>query len=142
MGVYYLANTVVVKESKYQEFVAGKRCPDLTVNLLSSTEDKDLTTESEKRLYALVSYGKFTVLLLGLESGRRVVAENLVQRYEDKAQFWQIHNDDICANIGLLQFRADWNHNDEDIAIVIRPDLYVGYTGTEWQQYLDVVFSP
>ncbi|KAE8149944.1 monooxygenase [Aspergillus avenaceus] len=134
MGVSYPPGSRLVRESKHGDFIAGQRCPDLHVRNLSEGKDN---TQLE-RLYSIFKYGRFKIFIIG---GKANVSSEVTQRFSDVAEFWHVHNIPCAIGSGLPEYFAEWVQGDEDTVVVIRPDLYVGYAGAEWQDYLDGVFD-
>ncbi|KAI9737020.1 MAG: hypothetical protein M1834_000609 [Cirrosporium novae-zelandiae] len=139
MGVSYPPSGKLVEESSYGEFEAGKRCPDLS---LSPIHDKkiplyfEFNSEADKtRLYSLIKYGKFLVLLLSGNCDEHLSIHKAAE-YQSIARFWHIHpqNGAECRSQAVRKIRncfvADWAKKDEQTAVVIRPDCYTGVPGS------------
>ncbi|GMF68352.1 unnamed protein product [Aspergillus oryzae] len=139
MGVSYSSNTPLVVDSNYGDFVAGNRCPDLWVTKLpvrsSQTNAEEL---SRMRLYELFGYGKFKVLFIGNE--KPASFEQAIE-LQQKAEIWHIHDQDHRLTTLTYEFGAEWVKSDEGAVVVVRPDLYIGYVGKDWVQYLASVFN-
>ncbi|PLB49768.1 monooxygenase [Aspergillus steynii IBT 23096] len=135
MGVSYPSGTLV-RESEFGEFVAGHRCPDLTVTALSDSHN--VHTGEERRMYTLFQYGKFVVLFLGDQAGS--VSATALQKYQQVAEFWNIHADDKGIDSEVPEYQARWVENQSGV-VVIRPDFYTGYAGEKWEEYLDELLT-
>lgn len=133
MGVAYPEGTLV-RESEVGEFVAGHRCPDLTVTALS--DSLVARTGEERRLYTLFRYGKFVVLFLGDQITS--VSSAQLEKYQEVADFWNIRADDKRSDADIPEYQASWVGNQSGV-VVIRPDFYTGYAGGNWQEYLDAL---
>lgn len=133
MGVFYPPG-ILVRESEFGEFVAGHRCPDLTVTALGNS--RSIHTGEERRLYTLFQYGKFVVLFLGDKAGSLSV--EALQKYQPVAEFWNIRADDQPSASNIPEYQAKWVENQAGI-VVIRPDFYTGYAGEKWEDYLDAL---
>ncbi|KAE8390916.1 monooxygenase [Aspergillus alliaceus] len=139
MGVSYSPTTPLVVDSSHGDFVAGDRCPDLWVAKLPATPSHAQVEEpSQVRLYELFGYGKFKVLVLGNEKPATFQQAVEVQQ---KVEVWHIHDQEHRRTTLPYEFRADWVKSDEGAVVVVRPDLYIGYVGKDWIQYLESVFS-
>ncbi|KAK1146820.1 hypothetical protein N8T08_002581 [Aspergillus melleus] len=135
MGVFYPPG-ILVRESEFGEFVAGHRCPDLTVIALSDSHE--VSAGEERRLYTLLQYGKFVVMFLGDQAGSTSSAA--VEKYQEVADFWNVRADDQRSESGIPEYQASWVENQSGV-VVIRPDFYTGYAGEKWADYLDALLT-
>jgi len=139
MGVAYDGlGSSLIWESERGIWKAGRRCPDIC-----------LTRPGEsvaRRLYSLVSYGKFLVLMMGGSQGWD-------ESYGDVA---------TCVAIEPLGSTPKSSLSDEEMQkmtrlisedfaiaggrfqVVVRPDMYIGFVGEgkSWKDYLDSLFAP
>ncbi|RAH64398.1 monooxygenase [Aspergillus aculeatinus CBS 121060] len=148
MGVSYLPSTPLVKTSSHADFVAGSRCPDLWVTDLPPT--RLFATEVENpevakwepsmtRLYEIFQYGKFKVFFLGKDAP--TTWEHQAVRLQQKAEFWNVHASSQRVTSLVYEYQAEWVDDAHEEVVVVRPDLYVGYVGKDWVQYLEEVFA-
>lgn len=139
MGVSYSSTTPLVVDSSYGDFVAGNRCPDLWITKLPvGSSQANAEEQSQARLYELFGYGKFKVLFIGNE---KPASFDQAIELQQKAEIWHIHNQDRRLTTLTHEFRAEWVKSDEGAVVIVRPDLYIGYVGKDWMQYLASVFS-
>ncbi|KAB8258126.1 FAD binding domain-containing protein [Aspergillus pseudonomiae] len=139
MGVSYSSTTPLVVDSSYGDFTAGNRCPDLWVTKLPlGSSQANAEEQSQTRLYELFGYGRFKVLFIGNE---KPASFDQAIELQQKAEIWHIHNQDHRLTTLTHEFRAEWVKSDEGAVVVVRPDLYIGYVGKDWVQYLASVFS-
>jgi hypothetical protein len=126
MGITYGPITPFVVTGEAGPFVAGARCPDF---LLSRPDGK------QSFFYGVFEYGKFVVLLpsnIRLELTHERKSHVLVWRFsQDSKRETQII---IGEEKELFTTKFDLGKEGET-AIVIRPDLYVGYCGTKPDEY-------
>ncbi|KAI9172557.1 Aromatic hydroxylase fmpF [Paramyrothecium foliicola] len=140
MGVsYHDMLSPLVADSSHGIWKAGYRCPDVVLRALGG--------DKPSWLYSEVEYGKFVVLFIGKpktlpeEYGHLAVGFSIVpaEPRSGKAD----NSKEVLAKIS--SFAADWVATEDGYAVVVRPDMYIGYAGTSedgWQQYLDgVLFS-
>ncbi|KAF2137130.1 uncharacterized protein K452DRAFT_302277 [Aplosporella prunicola CBS 121167] len=138
MGVTYDANTPVVQGSPAGIFVPGHRAPDIYLH----ADESDV---EGTRLYQMVSYGKFLVFSLRGQawcppeapwaewvetwdvSSKAKLNRNAVRRFARLSSVGVTK--DTPVEIGNADF------------VVIRPDMYVGYAGSDLQGYFDRVFA-
>jgi hypothetical protein len=138
MGVSYTSTTPLVVDSSYGDFVAGHRCPDLWLTTLPETSFQTQPGEpSRARLYELVEYGKFKVLFLGTE---KPASFELAIELQQKVEVWHIHDQNCRLTTLIHEYSAGWVKGDEGTIVVVRPDMYIGYVGKDWVQYLASVF--
>lgn len=139
MGVSYSSTTPLVVDSSYGDFVAGNRCPDLWVTKLPERSSQTNAEEfSRIRLYELFTYGRFKVLFIGNE--KPASFEQAIE-LQQKAEIWHIHDQDHRLTTLTHEFSAEWVKSNEGAVVVVRPDMYIGYVGKDWVQYLESVFS-
>ncbi|KAH0489733.1 hypothetical protein TgHK011_010149 [Trichoderma gracile] len=133
MGVAYDGmDSPAVQESGHGFWRAGKRCPDV---VLSKPE-----VDGDIWLYSQVTYGKFLILAIG-DHPEQVLA------HEDVAVLYNIlsssANAEGVATSKARTFTADWAEPKEAFAVLVRPDMYIGYVGADiesCQRYLDRLF--
>lgn len=118
----------------------GDRCPDVT-----------LTTGSGEptRLYASVPYGNFLVLSVGKTmdnmpsgipstSALTILPKTSTNGHTNGAT--NGHGGHTNGHEENKAFTADWVTEDDALAVVVRPDMYVGYVGRGsddgWRAYL------
>lgn len=147
MGVSYAGfDSPLVWESKHGIWTAGCRCPDL---VLQSVDGGKST-----RIYSEATYGKFMVLFLGIHAGIDLGHRNIAVSYRiyplDKPAFPngpagpRADGPETTEVQGSKTFRADWTSWDDSLAIVVRPDMYVGYVGQDAQScrvFLDEIYT-
>ncbi|KAH7133563.1 FAD binding domain-containing protein [Dactylonectria macrodidyma] len=122
MGVSYdgLASPLI-KESQHDIWKAGHRCPDIIIKAASSA--------ASTRLYAEASYGKFLVLLIGKHPESAFDYDSIADVYhilpseEQAEQAQEVQSQATEGN----RFTADWVKSDDSYAVVVRPDMYIGY---------------
>ncbi|OJJ97395.1 hypothetical protein ASPACDRAFT_53633 [Aspergillus aculeatus ATCC 16872] len=148
MGVSYLPSTPLVKTSSHADFVAGSRCPDLWVTSLPPTRLFAAAVEnpevakwepSKTRLYEIFQYGKFKVFFLGKDAPTEW--EYQAVKLQQKAEFWNVHALSQRVTSLVYEYQAEWVDDAHEAVVVVRPDLYVGYVGQDWVQYLEEVFA-
>lgn len=133
MGVAYDGmGSPTVEESEHGIWKAGKRCPDIVL----STPDSD----GDVRLYSQVTYGKYLILAIGNHPEQALA-------HEDVAVLFSILPSSATAESVVTSkartFTADWAEAGESYAVVVRPDMYIGYVGADiesCQRYLDRLF--
>ncbi|UKZ82980.1 hypothetical protein TrVFT333_010781 [Trichoderma virens FT-333] len=133
MGVAYdTMGSPIVEESEYGIWKAGRRCPDVVLSKPDS--DGDIW------LYSQVTYGKYLILAIG-DHPEQALA------HEDVAVLFNILPSSATADSVVTSkvrtFTADWAGADESYAVVVRPDMYIGYVGADiesCQRYLDRLF--
>jgi hypothetical protein len=129
MGITYKPITPLVVESSVAQFVAGAVCPDFTLH-------SDVTS---KRFYENFVYGKFVVFkpaklsqpALSPSQQQSILVWNVsrIEGSTDDVKF------DITTESGV-NFKTDFELGT-DVAVVIRPDLYVGYVGDNYVEYFN-----
>lgn len=140
MGVEYPSSGEIISHGSFGPFNAGKRCPDVHLDPIFGGAGATAATTESSRLYSLVRYGKFLVLQLS-----PTVSAKLPAYLTDAAEIWEIYPEDVrarlvCSN-DYKKFRASWVKEGESTTVVVRPDMYVGYVGQEWMEYLTSVFN-
>ncbi|KAF7594817.1 hypothetical protein BBP40_008147 [Aspergillus hancockii] len=139
MGVSYASTTPLVVDSSYGDFVAGHRCPDIWLTRLPATSSHVQVDEpSRTRLYEVSEYGKFLVLFLGTKKPASFVQAIELQQ---KVEIWHLHNQEQRLTTLTHEYRAEWVEDDDGAIVVVRPDMYIGYVGKDWAQYLASVFA-
>ncbi|CAH0040471.1 unnamed protein product [Clonostachys solani] len=148
MGVSYQdMNSPLVVESTHSFWTAGKRCPDVEVT--------DAPHGKTHRLYSAVEYGKYALLFVGKHPEGRVGYEKVASCYsilprssDDTAPVPQGSGEageqTLSREAGEKVFEADWVTQEDSFVVVVRPDMYIGYVGTDeqgWKSYLDELFS-
>ncbi|KKP02914.1 hypothetical protein THAR02_04979 [Trichoderma harzianum] len=133
MGVAYDGmGSPTVEESEHGIWKAGKRCPDVVL----STPESD----GDIRLYSQVTYGKYLILAIGNHPEQAL-------DHQDAAVLFSILPSSATAESVVTSkartFTADWTEAGESYAVVVRPDMYIGYVGADiesCQRYLDRLF--
>jgi phenol 2-monooxygenase (NADPH) len=131
MGVSYRdMASPLVHASQHGIWRAGDRCPDVLLSLPSG---------EEKWLYSVACYGKHLILSIG--GGVRPEP-----KYEHVATVYNIAASESRSSVNgedtgsAPVFKAKWLAENERAVVVVRPDMYVGYVGTEpdsWEGYLE-----
>jgi phenol 2-monooxygenase len=132
MGITYTPTNPFVISGSLGDFVAGSRCPDFSLT------DKD---DVKTFFYQQFSYGKFLVLL------PEAVKLHIPSVASQHVVVWKISVPGPNAG----NYRATLLDGRElttefglgksgDTAIIIRPDLYVGYVGNEPGEYFTGAF--
>lgn len=122
MGVAYDAiGSPLVTESEQGIWKAGRRCPDVVLQSAEQTEPQ--------RLYSTVRYGKFLVISLGGP------LQNSWSEFQDKVKPYCIvptgQSLSGAVKSGAPTFECEQVKPDEKLVVVVRPDMYIGYVGTE-----------
>ncbi|PTB71799.1 hypothetical protein M440DRAFT_1473218 [Trichoderma longibrachiatum ATCC 18648] len=133
MGVAYDGmESPAVQESGHGFWRAGKRCPDAVL----SQPDVD----GDIWLYSQVTYGEFLILAIGNHPKQ-------VPTHEDTAVLFNIlpssANVEGMATSRTRTYIADWAKPNEAFAVLVRPDMYIGYVGADIEschRYLDRLF--
>ncbi|CAI6049547.1 unnamed protein product [Clonostachys chloroleuca] len=148
MGVSYQdMNSPLVVESTHSFWTAGKRCPDVEVT--------DAPHGKTHRLYSAVEYGNYALLFVGKHPEGRVGYEKVASCYsilsrssDDTAPVPQGSGEageqTLSREAGGKLFEADSVTQEDSFVVVVRPDMYIGYVGTDeqgWKSYLDELFS-
>ncbi|PYH87525.1 monooxygenase [Aspergillus ellipticus CBS 707.79] len=140
MGVAYPPTTPLVHDSKHGDFTAGHRCPDVWVTELPATSHHPTLDEpARRRLYELFGYGKFKVLFIGKQDPAAFEAQAI--EWQQQVEVWHIHSQNERLSTLIHEYSADWVTPDEEAVVVVRPDLYVGYVGTDAMTYLQSAFA-
>lgn len=131
MGITYTSETPFVIPGQVGKFRAGFRCPDFEIS------------QADGRInffYNLFEYGKFVVL----------VPSNFKFELDPRASpyvvAWKIFREDLGEGFkvttdkeDVLTTRFNLGQRGEE-AIIIRPDLYVGYAGVDANDYFKGIF--
>lgn len=133
-GVNYPTGTMVVQGETLGDFVAGKRCPEIQ---LISTD-----SGASDRIYTVYPYGEFVVFLLS--DTDLILPDNVrehVQRWRLTGSPTQGGEERVFTLVDNLH-RGLLSEEAKGKAVVIRPDLYVGYVGDEAgvSNYLEGIF--
>lgn len=126
MGITYGPITPFVILGEAGLFVAGARCPDF---LLSQPDSK------QGFFYGIFEYGKFVMLL---PSNMRLELAQEMNSHVSAWKYSQNPNGEIQTTVGEGQEHYTTKFdlgNEGETAIVIRPDLYVGYCGANPGEY-------
>ena len=134
MGVSYDGlDSPLVKESEIGIWKAGKRCPDVEV----SVDGK------QTRLYNIVSYGNFMLLEIGTTKPSAIQMaislDGVLSRYRITTG-----GETSAPEANFTSLVGEWATEDEPLYVVVRPDMYIGYTTrdvNEVKQYLEDVFD-
>ncbi|KXT06106.1 hypothetical protein AC578_1326 [Pseudocercospora eumusae] len=125
MGVAYdECGSPLVTESQNGIWKAGRRCPDIILH-----------SGSESRwLYSTVTYGQFSVL----SCGRPLTEEwshfeDISTRYTLLPASSKAADFPSSADGKTLTFVSEDIDPQEQFVVVARPDMYIGYVGTEKQ---------
>ncbi|POR36250.1 FAD binding domain containing protein [Tolypocladium paradoxum] len=151
MGVsYHDANSPLIKASEHGIWKAGYRCPDVVLE----SEGKGST-----RLYTEATYGRYLVLFIGNHQnvglGHGDVAVPYRIRPVDKPETVRtngyasskengIHAANGTAGTAGKTFKADWVNSEDSFVVVVRPDMYIGCVGQDFdscKQYLDDLYN-
>lgn len=138
MGVSYDdLSSPLITESECGIWKAGNRCPDV---LLTPQEGGP-----ETWLYSVVSYGKYLLLSIGKHQEVDSKYSELVSPIEIFPSSTPNTTPPVTETSAFLKstvFTAGWASN-EPIAIIVRPDMYIGYVGTDdgWKAYLADLFT-
>ncbi|KAF2759538.1 FAD monooxygenase [Pseudovirgaria hyperparasitica] len=122
MGVNYAGiGSAMIKDSETGLFKAGNRMPDLWVK----TAGKD-----HERLYSKFSYGHFVMVRIGGGKGVEVPSEVEVVTVGPSKE------------PGESALSASWVRQEDRYVVVVRPDMYVGYVGSEREglEYLRALY--
>ncbi|KAH8657483.1 putative monooxygenase [Tricladium varicosporioides] len=128
MGITYPMTTPFAVPGCYGEFVAGARCPDFPFTRSDG---------SVEFLYQIFEYGKFVVLS---NSALQLIIPTSISQYvlEWKVSLAETRFDSFKVEIPgeekVLSTTFDLGKG-EDITVIIRPDLYVGYVGLDPSSY-------
>ncbi|KAK8862794.1 3-hydroxybenzoate 4-monooxygenase [Apiospora arundinis] len=156
MGVAYNGiGSPLVVESEQGIWKAGKRCPDFTLTKARYPTCGHKFPE-QQRLYSMVSYGRFLVLVLGDRDGQTADYEWGIWHVPDvfvllpprdpatktntAADIRANNESGSSANLSAdsvadysdttdLVFESDVVNPDDSFVVVVRPDMYIGYVG-------------
>lgn len=117
-------------------WTAGKRCPDVPL------VGRD---GQESRFYSLAEYGKFCVILVGREN----LDADTTWPAVSYASFFNVLAEGSPALAETATKKGVWSAaeavvgRDADFAVVVRPDMYIGFAGEGdgWKEYLAGVFA-
>ena len=137
MGIAYDGlGSSLVWESEKGIWKAGRRCPDIC-----------LTRPGEsiaRRLYSLVSYGKFLVLMVGRsqewDESYGDIATCVAIEPPSSAPGSSLRGEKMQKMTQLIS--EDFATAGDQFQVVIRPDMYIGFVGEGkgWKDYLDSRF--
>lgn len=121
MGIVYAPNNITVVEGAFGDFIAGGRFPDISFVKSHSIN---------LRLYELVEYGAFVVFTNGVSFDTPDWAANQVETWkcESTPEGYTV----ITA--ARARLTTDFVF-PEEAAVIMRPDLYVGYIGKDPESY-------
>lgn len=140
MGVAYDGlGSELISESERGIWKAGKRCPDI---YLRGPGKEDAT----KRLYSMLSYGKFVILVVGGQQGFRCYFQDictyltLLPDRPGKEARGECH--ETNTSLGDHVFVSEVVTEDQEFVVIVRPDMYIGYVGDGdgWKSYLANVY--
>lgn len=134
MGVAYDGmGSPIVETSEHGIWKAGKRCPDVVLSKLEG--------DGNVWLYSQVTYGKYLILAIGNHPEQALA-------HDDATVLFNIlpssATPESISTSKIGTFAADWADPDESFAVVVRPDMYIGYVGADiesCQRYLDGFFA-
>lgn len=143
MGVTYDGfGSPLVESSEHAIWRSGERCPDVIISSKSASEPT--------RLYSEVSYGKFVVLSIGKSldlsstygpgvTSYSILPSTSIATEQNGAAAVNGH-----ASVTKREFQADWVSPEDAFVVIVRPDMYIGFVGSDqnnWEAYLDSVFT-
>ena len=127
----------LISESERGIWKAGRRCPDIYLSQAGG---------DTKRLYSMLSYGKFLVLAIGTRQGCHRYFTDVCTHFtllpEVPAQ-GEANGHSKKTSVEDNVFSSDIVTKDDTFVVVIRPDMYIGYVGDgteDWKKYLADVF--
>jgi phenol 2-monooxygenase (NADPH) len=130
MGVAYDGMpSALLAESEQGIWKAGRRCPDIYLNVPRSIESR--------RLYSSVSYGRFLVISIG------GLQDTSLRRFQDvTTPFHLFPSNEVPADADEKTFGSDIAIPGEKFVVVVRPDMYIGCVGSEAaaSAYLSSIF--
>lgn len=121
MGVAYDGSgSALVTESEHGIWKAGRRCPDIVLSTPGYPE-------KSRRLYSTLAYGFSIVSCVG------ALKEDW-SRFDGKTSMYRLVP--VASSTGTEEkmsqtFECSEIHPDERFVVVVRPDTYIGYVGTE-----------
>ncbi|KAH6674038.1 FAD monooxygenase [Plectosphaerella plurivora] len=135
MGVSYDAvGSALVRDSSVGIWKAGHRCPDVYLT-------PALKQGGARRLYSILSrgYGKHLILRIGQHDdvGRGGSEEDTEHRAgSHRARTFRIlprdaAGKDAATSPSVEVFWADWVRASDNHTVVVRPDMYVGFVGSD-----------
>ncbi len=137
MGVSYDGlKSELISESERGIWKAGKRCPDIYLSQ---------TREDPRRLYSMLSYGKFLVLMIGGKQGCRCCFKDICAYLTLLPQKPGRENESCNSGSTVTEehiFSSEVVTEDQKFVVVVRPDMYIGYVGDGdgWKEYLATVY--
>lgn len=120
MGVSYNGTgSELITESEHGIWKAGCRCPDLLLT--------ELGTGVSKSVYSLLPYGQFAIFHVGGQQGS-------LDHLHEVATCFSIHSSTHEQGTGSAgstsrDFTSEHVVAEDQFAIVVRPDMYIGYVG-------------
>lgn len=126
MGVAYGdCGSPLVTESQNGIWKAGRRCPDIILH----------SSGSESRwLYSTVTYGQFSVLACGRPLTETWSDfEDICTRYTLLPASSEEADRSLSADEKTLTFVSEDIDPREQFVVIARPDMYIGYVGSEKQ---------
>lgn len=119
MGVAYdETGSALIESSERGIWKAGRRCPDIE---LLRTESSDAA-----RLYSTIAYGQFSILSIGDS-----LKHDWPQYHVALARYTILSGNQEGSSRDGLSFTSPDVQPDERLVVVVRPDTYIGYVGTE-----------
>jgi phenol 2-monooxygenase len=139
MGIAYDGlGSSLVWESERGIWKAGRRCPDICLTRPSES--------TAMRLYSLISYGKFFVLMMGhsqdWDESYGDIATCVAIEPPGSAPESSLRGEEMQKMAQLVS--EDFATAGDKFQVVIRPDMYIGFVGEGkgWKDYLDSLFVP
>lgn len=134
MGIAYdNLESPAIRESETGLWKAGNPCPDFEIKIPGSPEEG-------KWFYQVIEYGKYRVLVSGDHGGNFGKFNDLVAWHKlvPKADGRRDLNGESAST-----FLTDIVKTGEEFAVVVRPDMYIGYAGTVAgaTDYLSEIFT-
>lgn len=130
MGVSYDAiGSELVTESATGLWKAGKRCPELF--LKKPGDDQTI------RLYSMLNYGKYLLLSIG-GSDKHGLHGKLSGLVTDLTL---LAPGSVSKNSDDGVFISETINSDDNMVVVVRPDMYIGFVGNDWQDYMAQIFK-
>ncbi|KPM39365.1 hypothetical protein AK830_g7196 [Neonectria ditissima] len=133
MGISYdKMHSPAIRESQRGLFTAGHPCPELY--LIQSGQ------RSPRRLYSLVEYGKYLVLVVGTLDMIQPDLENSVSWFSIYPESAKAR---MLADGSGESYWADFVKENDNYVVVVRPDMYVGHVSVDnsWMEYLQTVLD-
>lgn len=133
MGVSYDGiGSALIRESSFGIWKAGHRCPDVYLTPALET--------GARRLYSVLSrgYGQHLILRIGQHdgtsrggSGESKAGDSRVRTIRVAPRGASEGGKDAAVSPDAAGFWADWVRPGDAHVVVVRPDMYVGYVGTD-----------